>query len=715
MLATRRVAHRVVARDRGRLRREATARPRGVTHRYIGVDVGGTFTDIAYLDGSGRLWQAKSPSRPDDPVQGVLDAVDALAAAIGTLARSLLESCDRFAHGSTIGTNALLTRRGPGVAFLTTAGFRDTLAMRRGHRDNVWAFREPDPAPLVPRHRRIGIRERIDAKGGVIEQLREDDVEHACAEAAADGVTSFAIGFLFGYLNPVHEERAAEIVRARVPGAFVTISSGVVAAIGEYDRFSTTVVNAFVGPTVGTYLRDLETALSAGGLRGPIVIAQSSGGLADLATGRALPASLALSGPAAGVAAARWQANALATENVISVDMGGTSFDVAVVANGRIATRHDAQVGGHHIALPMVDVHTIGTGGGSLARVDRGGFLRVGPEGAGSVPGPAGYGRGGRRPTVTDANLVVGRLRDGMRLPGGVVLRRDLALAAIGQHVAQPLVRSIEDAAIGILAVATAQMADAMRIMTVERGLDPRNFTLLAVGGAAPQHVSDLARALGATRAYVPSTASVFCAQGMLSADIEWSAVHPVEGSLDQFEENALNRAIATLVGRGREALAAWLVGADGGRITATLDARYAGRHREFSLDLPNRPLAAEDATTLRQAFNQMSLDRFGHADPDATVEHTAVRVTLAIPSPRLTVAAAASGDRSAGAESRRRVVFAGGAIDEVRVVPGRRLADGDCLDGPAMVEDAFTTTVLLPGDRLRVDATGGYLVEIGS
>jgi N-methylhydantoinase A len=549
----------------------------------------------------------------------------------------------------------------------------------------------------------------------VLRRLGEEDVRAAAERFRLAGVRAVAIGFLFGYLNPSHERRAAEIVRELLPEAFVTCSHEVAPVIGEYERIATTVVNAYLGPPVASYLDDLARRLAATGLARPLLISRSNGGLADVATCRRLPASLALSGPAAGMAAARAFADWLGEPNLISVDMGGTSFDVGVVVDGRVQTRDGTELAGHHVALPHVDVHTIGTGGGSLARVDAGGLLRVGPEGAGARPGPACYGQGGELPTVTDANVALGRLDPAAELPGGLRLHAALARSALERHVARPLGVGLLDAARGVVSVATARMADAIRVMTVERGLDPRRFLLLAAGGAAPQHASEIARGLGVRRVYVPRAASVFCALGMLAAEPSLDALAPLAGTLEPLDPEPLNRALDELVARGRAHFAGLGYPSERLVVEAALAARYAGRHREFALPLPGRPLAPEDGRSLRERFDRLAAERFGHADRAAPVEYLALSVRVRVTQPRLepTVGPAApdAAARSAPA-GRRPVVFAADPIT-APVYRGAGLAPGAALAGPAVVEDAHTTTLLWPGDRLTVDPLGGYVVEL--
>jgi N-methylhydantoinase A len=701
-----------VARARHGLRRPSSAgasRLTGPTLR-IGVDVGGTFTDLALLDGEGRLQQLKVPSTPDDPGLAVLDAVEAAAKALGVTLGDLLERTRLFAHGTTVGTNALLTRAGPVVGMLCTEGFRDTLAQRRGHRDDVWAFRTADPPPLVPRRLRWPVRERVGPDGAVLTPLAEADVRAACARFRDEGVEAVAIGFLFGYVEPAHERRAAEIVAAEMPGAFVTSSHEVAPSIGEYERVATTAVNAYLGPAVARYLGELSRRMLAGGLARPPLIARSNGGLADLAACQQLPASLALSGPAAGMAAARAFSEWLGEPNLISADMGGTSFDVGVIAGGVLGLRVDTTLAGQHIALPQADVHSIGTGGGSIARVDAGGLLRVGPDGAGARPGPACYGHGGERATVTDANVVLGRVSPSATLPGGLRLDAALAESAIEREVAAPLGLDVPTAARGICAVATAQMADAIRVMTVERGLDPRGFVLLAAGGAAAQHASEIARALGIGRFYVPRSASVFCALGLLAAEPTADLVAPAPGMLEPLDAAALAAVVERLAEQARAEVDRH---GEGRRVVvvASLDARYAGRHREFPLPLP-LPVPA-DGAALRAEFDRLHRERFGHADPAATVEYLAVRVRARSVGEPLRLSPEPRPAGAPIAPGRSRPVAFAGAAEPTPIFDGDALAPGVSIEGPAVVEDRHTTTLLWPGDRLVVDHLRGYRVEL--
>ncbi len=682
----------------------------------IGVDVGGTFTDLAFLGDDGQCLRIKVPTVPDDPASGVLAAVERAASELGTGVHGLLSQCRGFVHGTTIGTNALLTGKGPVVGLLATAGFRDTLAQRRGHRDDVWAFRTADPPVLVRRSRRIGIRERVGADGSIVEPINTDDVRVAVRLFREQGVQAVAIGFLFGYLNPTHEKIAAAIIRSDMPDIFVTASHDVSPIIGEYERIATTAVNAFLGPLVARYLDDLGGRLTMAGLTCAPLVAQSNGGVADLLSARRRPAMLALSGPAAGMAAGRAIARWLNSPNLISIDMGGTSFDVGVIVGGEVTSRTDLTIGGQQIALPSVDVHTVGTGGGSIARVDGGGVLRVGPEGAGARPGPAAYGFGGVCATVTDANLVLGRLDPSAYFGGRMRLDPQLARDAIDRDVALPLGISIEAAARGIVAVATAQMADAIRLMTVERGLDPRRFTLLAAGGAAPMHASEIATALRMKHILIPRSASIYCALGMLTADLTLDGAEPHAGNLNVFDATGIQQVIDRMVEPRLKHLLG--LGFDESAITyrASLDARYVGRHREIHLPIGSARLTELDGPRLRAVFDELVGQRFGHADSAASVEFVTVRVAVTAETPPVVMPRLPrpNGDSIPHPTGIRTTLLATDHPLDLPVFQGNGLGPGQIIQGPAIVEDAGMTSLLWPTNQLTVDEFGNYLVLVG-
>src|SRR5262245_53333982 len=489
----------------------------------IGIDVGGTFTDLVAVDAHGHTTSAKASTTPADPGVGLFEGLDELARRLGVTRHALLQGAQRIIHGTTVATNALLERKGAKVALLTTEGHRDILEMREGLKEDRYNLRMPPPVPLVPRHLRLGVRERMDAQGAVRVPLDAVSLSSAIANLKDEGVDAVAICFLHSYRNPAHEKAAADAVRAAMPGVFVSASHDVYPQIKEYERTSTTIINAYVGPKLSTYLQSLETRLKAEGLTAPLYIMLSHGGVASVAEAVRLAGATLLSGPAGGVAAAHRAAQDLAG-NVIPFDMGGTSTDISIVRNGERPVSSERAIAGHKIALPSLDIVTLGAGGGSIARVDAAGILRVGPESAGAQPGPACYGRGGEDATVTDANVVLGHLDPASFLGGRMRLDRAAAEAAL-DRLAQQLGIDRMAAADGVYRLVNSHMAEGIRLVTVRRGIDPSAFVLLSFGGAAGAHVVPIARQLGLRRVVVPRLAPVLSAWGMLATALRHELV----------------------------------------------------------------------------------------------------------------------------------------------------------------------------------------------
>ena len=485
----------------------------------IGVDVGGTFTDLALIDAEGRLSIVKTPSVPTDPARGVIDALGKAAAGYGMSVGALLAGCRLFVHGSTVATNTVLEGKGAKVGLLVTDGFRDSLEIRRGLRENPWDHRTPFAPPMVPRHLRRPVRGRQDPDGREIAPLEPDDVRAACALFRQEGVEAVAICLFNAYADGRHERAAEAIVREAWDGRWISLSSAVAPTIGEYARTSTTVTNAAVAPRVVGYLRALDAELKALGLPGTLLVSQSNGGIVSVDQIAVRPVNLVLSGPAAGVGALRLAAQALGDADLISMEIGGTSCDVALMSAGRVATSDDLEIAGYHLSVPSVEIHTVGAGGGTIAGVDAAGMLFAGPKGAGARPGPACYGFGGCEPTVTDAQLVLGRLAPGAYAGGSVTLDPERAREAIRTRLAEPLGLSVEDAAAGVIRLVEQNLLHAVERISVQRGFDPRGFTLVPAGGAGPLHWRvAAASALGAKRASTcPATGGLLSPGGSLA------------------------------------------------------------------------------------------------------------------------------------------------------------------------------------------------------
>jgi N-methylhydantoinase A len=645
----------------------------------LGVDVGGTFTDVVILS-DGRLITAKVPSTPSDQSEGVLAGVEAagFGAALGA-----------FAHGMTVATNALLERRGARLALVTTEGFRDVIEIGRQNRPSLYDLTRDRPPALVPRELRFTVRERMGPEG-VIAPLDEESLARAVAAVRDAEVEAVAVCLLFAFLHPEHERRVGEALRAELDGVHVSLSSEVLPEFREFERFATTAADAYLAPRLSAYLGRLAGRASDAGLPVPLVM-QSSGGVADLESAARQAAACVLSGPAGGVVGAAYAGAASGFHDVLTFDMGGTSTDVAPVIGGAAQTTTDSVVASVPLKLPMVDVHTVSAGGGSIAWADAGGALRVGPHSAGAVPGPAAYGAGGEDPTVTDANLFLGYLADGATLGGEVVLRRSLAeraLERLGSHLGLDALQT----ALGIVRVANAEMTRALRVISVERGLDPREFALVAFGGAGGMHACALADELGMRTLVVPKAAGVLSALGLAISDVRRDYVEALLGPLD---EGRIEPAFAGLEARALEEL-------EGPRLARAADLRYRGQSFELTVD-------AGEAASLARRFHEAHERRYGYRMEEEPVELVNVRVTatLAVEKPELTEESL-EGDGRAG---RRRASFDGGWA-EVDVLDRTRMGAGAGVAGPALVELPEATCVVAPGWAGRIDEAGSLVLE---
>ncbi|WP_457652560.1 hydantoinase/oxoprolinase family protein [Rhodocaloribacter sp.] len=678
----------------------------------VGIDVGGTFTDFVWLD-DGRLTVHKGPTTPRDQSRAIVEGLDALGVA-GDAA---------VVHGTTVATNALLERRGARTALLTTEGFADVLAVGRQNRPHLYRLSQRRPPPLVPAARRFEAPERLDAHGRTLTPLDEDAVARVAERLAAEGIESLAVVFLFSFQNPAHERRAAGIIRARCPGVMLSLSSEILPEYREYERTATTVVNAYVQPLVARYLARLDEALGAraaaqGRPPGTCRVMQSNGGAIGLRQAAAQAARLVLSGPAGGVVGAFALARqALNTETpaIITFDMGGTSTDVALCP-GAMPHTSESVIAGLPLRLPTIDIHTVGAGGGSIAHVDAGGVLRVGPESAGADPGPVCYGRGGERPTVTDANLVLGRLHPDRFLGGSDAVRLDAsaardALARLGRRLGL----SPEAAALGVLRVANATMERALRRVSVERGHDPRAHTLVPFGGAGPLHACDLADALGIRRVFVPPHPGVLSALGLLMADVVYDASHAVLRPAAALLEDPtpLREAADALGASVRDVLRK--DGFEAVALDLRLDLRYAGQ--SYELDVPlGAPLSGASVARAVAAFHAAHEKRYGHARADAPVEVVTLRVRGTAPGtpPDLPAEPPADADASVARLDPSPVWFGGDAPVRTPGYDRDRLRHGHRFEGPAIVFQYDTTLVVPPGWRVRVDAWRNLWVERG-
>ncbi|HEU5192096.1 MAG TPA: hydantoinase/oxoprolinase family protein [Methylomirabilota bacterium] len=675
----------------------------------VGIDVGGTFTDLVAVDESGRVTLAKSASTPADPSIGVLDGIGLLAQELSLGTAALLARTEVIVHGTTVATNALLERKGATVGMLTTAGHRDIVEMREGLKDDRYNLRMPPPVPLVPRARRLDVRERMRFDGKVETPLDRGSATAAIRRLARDGVQSVAVCYLHAYRDGRHERETRALVARLLPDAYVSLSSEVLPQIKEYERFGTTVVNAYVGPVLAGYLGRLERRLGDAGYRGRVLIMQSHGGVATIADSVRLAAGAVLSGPAGGIAGSAHCARVVGEGDLITFDMGGTSTDIALLERGEPHLTGDKAVGGNKVALPSIDIHTLGAGGGSIARVDAGGILHVGPESAGAVPGPACYGGGGVEATVTDANVVLGLLDPANFLGGRTRLDAGAAEKAVAR-VARGLGMSPVAAAEGICRVVNTNMAEGIRLVSVRRGADPRRFALLAFGGAAGLHITQVARMLEINRVFVPRVASVLSAWGMLATDLRYEMVRTHVGEAREIGTVRLRRRFSEMEAEGRKRL-----GDFAGEISVrrSVDMRYGEQTFEIGVPLDGVDIDAPD-------LMEQVVARF-HARHEALYTYSAPGQEVVLVNARLAVIGRLPALPSDEARPLRPPVTAPrlrraylGRWMEVPVHDMDALAPGQEVKGPALFESATTTVVIRQDERAVVSPEGWLDIAIG-
>ena len=691
---------------------------RNSTTYRLGVDVGGTFTDLVLVGPGGRLFLDKHPTTPGDQSEGVLGGITQLAARERLSPEALLARTELIVHGTTTADNTMIEMSGATTGLITSEGHRDEIEIRRGYKEDIWDPALPPPPPICPRRRRHGVPERLDFEGNVVVPLDEEAVRRACRRMKLQGVDSLAVVFLFAFVNPLHERRVREIAAEELPGAMISLSHEVMPSAPEFERTSTTLVNAYVGPRIGRYLSSLGDRLRTAGFAGELLIMQSNGGV--MPGGYVAQKAVAVmgSGPAGGVNGATAVAGAAGIKDFISVDMGGTSYDVCLVRGG--APDVKAGWNWHHrylIGLPMVDVQSVGAGGGSIARVESG-ALRVGPESAGAQPGPVCYGRGGVEPTVTDANLVLGYLNPAAFCGGTMRLDAEGAHAAIRERIAKPLGISVVEAAEGIFRLVNANMANAIRKISARRGIDPRPLTLVVFGGNGPLHAGMQAAELGIRRIFVPKLAPAFSALGLLLTDHVVdemrSYICPVGrvdlGRVDrlfaEMEEGA-RAALARTLGNGRRARRL--------RIERMAALCYPGQTFDMPVPLPARggPVSARVLAETVERFHRLheELHTYACRDEEPILRGLRVKAVAVEEKPALPRAARkASGSPRLGA----RKAFFRGRFVATPVYDGSKLVPGQAILGPAIVEEAFTTIVVYPDQRATVDAFGNYAIAVG-
>ena len=691
----------------------------GVTQRRfkLGIDVGGTFTDFFVREAARPPIIHKVLSTPADPSVGVLAGLHELAGALNEPLQlaDFLGCVDVIVHGTTVTTNATLTRRGAKTGLITTAGVRDALEMRRGVREERYNNRYTNVAPVVPRYLRIGVTERLDRHGRTVTPLSLDDVHGAIALFKAEGVQAVAICFMNAFANPAHEAAAAALVRQQLPGAFLTTSTELLPAIRFYDRVSTTALNAYVGPILDDYLAQLQRRLAAAGFTGALLIMQSNGGVMTPDVARKSPALTLLSGPAGGPIAGLAAARPHGSDSCIVVDMGGTSFEAALVEKTPVVIK-DGEIDRLRCALPMLGIHSIGAGGGSIGWIDQGGLLRMGPHSAGATPGPACYGLSGQQPTTTDANLVLGYLSAAFFSGGRIKLDAKAAREAIAAKIAQPLGMTVEAAAAGMYRVACTNMAQGVRAVTIERGSDPREFPLVVAGGAGPLHSCVICNDLDIALQIVPRESSVLCASGMLMGDLRHDFVRTFVDRLPDLRWDKLDALIAGMIGDGDRILSGDNIGPDRRRHAVTLDCRYLKQYHEVSFAVPLAAIESHDAPAVLRAFHDEHNRLFGYS---LEQEGTAVEiVNVRVQSVGMTDKFESPGEPFAGADAssarkgeRAAYVVEHEAFATIPVFDGHRLRHGNRIAGPALVEAVTTTAFISAGYDAVSDRHGALLM----
>lgn len=681
----------------------------------LATDIGGTFTDVAAFDErSGRLLLGKALSTTGHLVDGISRGVEK--------AGTRYADASIFLHGSTIAINTLLERSGAKTALITTEGFRDIYEIGRINRPDAYNLFFRKHEPLVERALRFEVRERMTAEGAVHIALDEASVHAACDRIAAAGVEAVAIMLLHCYVNPAHEARIKAIVEQRLPHVFVTASHELTQEYREFERCSTAVANAYIGPVVSGYVRGIDAQLRDSGFGGSFLLVQSTGGLYESHQAQVQCVRMLESGPAAGVIGAQALCRELGIADAVAFDMGGTTAKAGVIYRGEALTTGAALIGGYNQALPvqipMMDIFEVGTGGGSIAAVDAAGSLKVGPQSAGAEPGPACYARGGTQATVTDANLVLGRLGADRFLGGEMTLDVGAAERAIREHVAKPLGLDVTRAADGILRIAATAMSYAVKAVSTERGLDAAAFALIAYGGAGPLHAAAVAREIGMSRVIVPHAPGHFCAFGMLHSDLRYDLVRTWFTRLADASFEAIEAVYESLIAEGRKALAASGVRPARVYVARAADMRYVGQEHPVTVNLPQDVFRRRDRGALKARFDAEHQQRYGTCAPDEPAEIVSLRSAVSGVMKKPPLERIARGGRTPLASARRgkrNVYFAefGRAIATPTYARSEMRA-GNRIEGPALVEEHASTTVALPGDRLHVDELGNLVIEIG-
>ncbi|HEY7319165.1 MAG TPA: hydantoinase/oxoprolinase family protein [Candidatus Binatia bacterium] len=676
----------------------------------IAVDIGGTFTDLVAIDDQGRIYRSKSLTTPDNLARGIEHCLSG--------AKIQVADATFFVHGSTVTINAVLERKGARTGLITTKGFRDVYEIGRGNRPEGYNLFFKRPVPLVSRDLRLEVNERLYATGEVLTPLDERSAAAAIQTLKAAGVESVAVCLLHSYANSVHEERLGCLLRQQFPEAYVSLSHEILREFREYERTSTTVLNSYVGPIVSRYLVSLEKMLGDSGFRGPFRVMQSNGGVMSAEVAKKRPVTMMESGPVAGVIAAAHIGELLDCRHIISFDMGGTTAKTSLIKDFHPEVTSSYYVGGyvtgHPMMLPVVDIVEVGNGGGSVAWIDPGGGLKVGPQSAAAVPGPACYGQGGAEPTVTDANLIVGRIDPEYFLGSGIRLQREKAAEAITTKIASPLGLSLEEAALGILTIANFNMSLSVRAVSVEKGYDPRDCVLVPSGGGGALHAMAIARELSVPQVIVPPMPAYFSAFGMLAADLKHDYVQTFVRELSETSGTELADAFAALEESAVETLAEEGAAKEQIVLRRFLDMRYRGQEYTLPVPLTEDLLTLPDFGAIRARFDQLHQEHYGHSAPKEPVMMVNLRLSALGRFENRLPFSSAYQDGDQGERGRRFVVF--DSSREAIPCPiylRSGLKAGDRLDGPAVIEELGATILLYPGDKMQVNDFGHLVIDI--
>lgn len=679
----------------------------------VSIDNGGTFTDGVCVDDKGNMITAKSPTTPEDLSIGTINVLRDLAQLLKLDLRQFLGQVSTIVNGTTAGTNTIITRTGAKLGIIATKGFPDVVELRRAPKVGMFDWRLPFPEPLVPPRLRVEVEERVDSNGKILIPLNEDSVRKAVAYLKKQKVEGIVVALLFSFFRPEHEQRVAEIIKEDFPEAHISLSSTILPTIGEFERTSTAVVDAYIASSLTSYVKNLHDLLKSEGFKGELVFMQNNGGTSTWEIALERPSVLATSGPAAGPSAAITIGKLYNEDNLLSLDMGGTSFDVLIIDRGNYLTKTESFIADTRFSLPVIDVSSIGAGGGSIAWFDVSNTLHVGPRSAGSFPGPACYGKGGKEATVTDADVVLGYISPDFFLGGSMPLRKELAEKAIKKNVADRLGFSVVEGAAAIYKIINSSMADGISQTFTRRGYDPRDFTVCAAGGACPVHVLKIAHEMGMSRVLVAKTAPVYCAFGMVEADFKHDYMRFYFTDRDNLDLNYIKQIYKEMESEGEQTLDREGVPKEKQDLVRYMDVRYHGQYRQLSVPWPGGPITNEAISAGVANFHDKHKEIYGYSDKDYPIDFMAWKLVAVgkVDPPEYKKIGQGSKDPSSALKGHRDAYFeeTKGFV-KTSVYDGDRLLSGNVLEGPCIVEERLTTIVIPPAFKMRVGEYGDYL-----